>query len=262
LNEAKKTMNELEYKQEIEAEFVNLRAGKVYWAFGEANKREDCPFFEGKPWSPVHSIILACDFNVHPMCWTLGQYAYEKWWWFDEIRLEQTNTDEASDALVTKLLEMRLHGFRGEPMVIICGDASGKAGSTKSNQSDYDIIKSKLKNAKWVNPDGTTGQGISFRDITPESNPSIKDRVNAVNAQCKSADQVHHLFVHKTKCKNLINDFERVTWKPGADFILDAGPQKLLTHASDGVGYPISKLSPVKVQRTASTQKVIAARQL
>lgn len=251
IEQAKKNMSELEFKQEIGAEFVNLRTGKVYYAFGDANKTEKCPFFADRIFSPYHPVILGLDFNVNPMSWTLGQYVYESWWWFDEIRLTDSNTPEAADALVTKLMVMKEQGHRpADHQVILCGDASGNARSTKGNESDYEIIKQKLKAA-----------GIKFRNITPAANPSIKDRVNAVNAKCRSAAGDVRFFIHPGNCRWAIHDLERVVWKPGADFILDPGKDKMLTHASDSIGYPVAELSPVKVS-SGSGKLVVMPRKL
>jgi hypothetical protein len=246
LAEAKKNMSDLQYRQEILAEFVNLRSGKVYYAFSDANKTETCPFAQGK-WSPYHPLVLGPDFNVSPMSWSLGQYAYEKWWWFDEIRLMDSNTHEAALELRDKIMMMKEEGWRAaDPGLLICGDASGKARSTKSNQSDYDILKGVLKEA-----------GITYRDITPEANPSIKDRINAMNAQFKNAAGQISSFVHPTGAKWLVHDLERVVWKSGSDFTLDPGKDKMLTHMSDGAGYPTAELTPVKQIRSVGKTSII-----
>lgn len=244
--EAKKNMGELEFKQEIGAEFVNLRSGKVYYAFSDENKSMDCPFAPGL-WSPYHGLVLGLDFNVSPMSWCLGQHCYEKYWWFDEIRLMDSNTMEAAKELRDKIMVMKHSGFRAsDPMLTICGDASGKNRSTKSNESDFDILKGVLKEA-----------GITFRDITPEANPSIKDRINAVNAQLKNAAGEKSMFVHPTNCKWLVHDLERVVWKNGADFTLDPGKDKMLTHMSDAIGYVCSELTPIKTVRKVGATKII-----
>ena len=245
--EAKKNMSELEFRQEIGAEFVNLRSGKVYYAFTDANKDTQCPWMHGKQFSPYHPVVLGLDFNVNPMAWVFGQFVYDTWWFFDEIRLSDSNTPEAARVLRDKMMILKDQGHRPPDFdLIICGDASGNARSTKGNESDYQIIKQVLKDA-----------GIKFRDITPAANPSIKDRVNAVNAKCKSASGEVGLRVHPTNCKWLIHDLERVVWKQGSDFVLDPGPQKDLTHSSDAMGYPIAELSPIKQLGGMTRMKVI-----
>lgn len=244
---AKRTLSEPQFAQEILAEFRSLLAGKVYYAYSDANLTEECPFMAGRQWSPYHSVILGPDFNVNPMRWNLGQFAYNKFWWFDEIHLNDSNTPEAAGLLRDKIMIMRDQGFRSmEAEVVICGDASGNARSTKGNDSDYDIIKQVLK-----------ASGIRYRDVTPEANPSIKDRVNAVNAKLKSASGEIGMFIHKTNCRYLIKDFERVVWKPGNDFILDPGKDRQLTHSSDGAGYPVHHFCPIKAVRSVGKMTVL-----
>lgn len=233
--EAKKNMTDLEFRQEIMAEFVNLRTGKAYPSFSEKNYANSCPFMQDKPWSPYHSIVLGMDFNLSPMSWTFGQLSAEQWWWFDQIHLAGSHTLQAAHELRDRVFMLRALGYRGTPELILCGDATGKATQRSSNQSDYDIVKQVLQSA-----------GITFRDETPEANPSIKDRVNAVNIKCMNAVGEVQLWVNPQTCPHLVKDLERVAWKEGSDFVLDPGPKKDLGHASDSIGYPIYKLTPPK----------------
>lgn len=247
VNEAKKNMSDLEFRQEIGAEFVNMRSGKVYHAFTDQNLRTTSPWFDDKIFSPYHPILLGLDFNVTPMHWTLGQEVNKFFYWFDEIHMENTNTSEAAKELAQKLLVLRDQGHRPADFdILLLGDASGNARSTKSNESDYEIIKQTLK-----------AYGIRFRNLTPLANPSIKDRVNAVNARFKAASGDISMWVHPINCKKLVHDLERVVWKAGADFTLDPGRKKDLTHASDSIGYPVAELAPVKVISGRATMKVI-----
>lgn len=248
--EAKKNMTDLEFRQEIMAEFVNIRSGKAYVCWGEHNHALECPFLPGKLFSPYHSIVCGMDFNLSPMSWTLGQMSAEKSWWFDEIYLKNSHTLEAAKELRDRILHLKNVGYRAEPNLILCGDATGKATQRSSNQSDYDIVKQVLKDA-----------GITYRDETPESNPSIKDRVNGVNVKCKNARGETDLWVHPLYCPNLVKDMDRVAWKEGSDFILDPGPKKDLTHPSDSIGYPIMCLQPPRlinnIGRTRVIQRII-----
>ena len=246
IESAKATMSEAEFAQEIGAEFRDLTAGKAYMSFGEHNYARECPFAAGKPWSPYLPIILGMDFNLSPMCWTFGQSTKEQWWWFDEIFLRGSHTMEAALELKNRVLMMRAAGFRAETEIILCGDATGKATQRSSNQSDYDIVKSVLKEA-----------GIKFRDQTPESNPSIKDRVNSVNTKCKNAKGEVELWVHPEHCSKLVHDFQRVVWKPGADVTLDPGTKKELTHPTDSIGYAVCELTPIKGVREIGKTRII-----
>jgi len=232
---AKKNMSEPQFAQEILAEFRNLTSGKTYGSFGEYNKSLECPWSTGKLYSPYHSMVVAMDFNLNPMAWTIGQARADEWYWFNEIHLRDSHTLQAAKELRDRVLKFKAEGYKAEPNLILCGDATGKATQRSSNQSDYDIIKTVLKEAD-----------ITFRDETPDSNPSIKDRVNAVNMKLKDAKGEPHLWVHPDKCPMLIKDFDRVVWKTGADYILDPGSKKELTHASDGIGYAVNRITPMR----------------
>jgi hypothetical protein len=247
IDSAKDDMALPEFEQEIMAEFRDLTSGKAYHAFGNHNDLRESPWCAGRRWSPYHPIILGADFNLSPMHWNLGQYAGDFYHWFDEIHLTNSHTTEAAFALRDKILAMIAEGFRGEPHLIICGDATGKATQRTSNASDYDILKEVLKDA-----------GIRFEDRTPESNPPIKDRVNAVNAKCRNAHGQVQLFVDFDRCPKLVYDFQRVLWKPGVDIALDPGKKKDLTHATDGVGYAVFTFSPVKGVREIGATRIIS----
>lgn len=244
---SQETMAEPEYAQEILAEFRSLTAGKAYPLFGDHNKARECPFMPGRRYSPYHAIVLGMDFNLSPMSWTLGQLAADRWWWFDEIHLKNSHTLEAAEVLRDKILLMKHEGFQGQPNLIICGDATGKATQRTSNESDFDIVKAVLKDA-----------GISYRDETPDSNPAVKNRVNAVNAKCKNARGETTMWFHPEGCPKAIYDLERVTWKNKTDPVLDEGPQRELTHPSDSIGYPVAALTPIKSVGNIAKMKVIS----
>ena len=141
---------------------------------------------------------------------------------------------------------MKMNGYKAEPNVILCGDATGKATQRTSNKSDYDIIKMVLREAN-----------ITFTDRTPEANPSIKDRVNVVNTRLKNAQGEVEMFVHRENCPKLKHDLERVGWKFNADYVLDSGKDKMLTHSSDGIGYAVHALTPLKTIRQGNKTKIM-----
>jgi hypothetical protein len=117
------------------------------------------------------------------------------------------------------------------------GDASGKSAQrAAAGKSDFDIIHARLKE-----------ENIPYVDKTPEANPAVKDRVNTVNARLRSASGEVNLTLNPTGCPKLKKDFERVQWKEGAQgAFLDKVKDLELTHSSDGVGYALSVLTPIK----------------
>lgn len=230
---SKRGMSEAKFAQEIMAEFRDLTSGKAYINASQANMRETNPFTkDGSMLSPHLPIIVGLDFNVGLMAWTLAQTHLGEWYFFDEVAIRNTNTQEAVPVLIDKV---RGH----KPGVILVGDATGNARKTSAaGNTDYSIIMEALKTAD-----------IPFQNRTPESNPLVKDRVNVMNAKLRDANGVVHLWIHPKRCPYLKKDFERVVWKENANgAILDQVRDKDLTHASDSAGYPVHLMTdPWKV---------------
>lgn len=225
---AKRDMSEPQFEQEILALFRNIHTGRVYKNFGDHNLVEANPWSpKAGEWSPFLPIVVGLDFNVSPMCWHLGQFKGEKIYWGDRIWLENSDTAEATEELISKVTG---HG----PGVLLVGDATGKARKTASaGETDYSIIHARLR-----------ARNIKYQDLTPSENPLVKDRVNTMNARFRSATGEVSIFINK-RLKELIRDCERVTWKAGAEATIDKSDQSL-THASDSVGYPTCVLLPLK----------------
>lgn len=234
------------FAQEVLAQFRDLTKGRAYSNYGAHNERKQCPFTGSNDlYHPRLPIIVAMDFNITPMSWTLGQRAGNTTWWFDEIHLENSHTQMASQELITRLKAFQT---KANPQVVIVGDATGKAQQrAAAGKSDYSIVFEALQQA-----------GITYEDRTPMSNPAIKDRVNAVNNALRSANGTVSLYLHPEKVPHLRKDFQRVTWKPGATAILDPGVGRMLTHASDGVGYAVHELNPIRHGGDIGTLRVLA----
>src|SRR6185369_15414894 len=79
ISEAKATMSENVFAQEILAEFREIGVGKVYRQHGVHNQVQQNPFaVRGLELSPYLPIIVGLDFNVGLMCWELGQRSGSK----------------------------------------------------------------------------------------------------------------------------------------------------------------------------------------
>lgn len=224
IDRAKRNMSEPEFAQEIMAEFRDLSAGKAYLNHGEWNWRESSPFtHDGSLVSPHLPLLIGLDFNVNPMCWSIGQHLNGSFYWFDRIFVRNTNTQECAVELINRVINHKAG-------VILCGDSTGSARRTSASASDYAIIQGMLTTAK-----------IRWQNVTPESNPTQKDRINSMNTALKAADGSVTFFYSPTRYPELKNDMQRVTWKPGAQFLLDKTHPDL-THSSDSVGYPVVTL--------------------
>lgn len=221
--EARATMSEDVFAQEIMAEFREIGVGKVYKSHGIWNQKIENPLaVRGMEWSPYLPIIVGLDFNVGLMVWELGQRNGNRIHYADEIAVENTDTAECSIILIDKVKDHK-------PGVILVGDASGNARRTSAvGETDYKIIKKILTDAK-----------IKYEDRTPKENPFIKDRINAMNSSLKAADGSVNLTYNPGRCKYLKRDFERVKWKQGADGAFLDKSDPLATHSSDAAGYPV-----------------------
>jgi len=220
---ARATMSEDEFAQEILAEFRSIGFGKAYLSHGPHNQVSENPFaVRGLKWSPYLPIIVGLDFNVGHMSWVLGQSKGEDIYFGEEIVVKGTNTDETTQVLVNRVKGHRLG-------VLLVGDATGKSNKTSaSGATDYSIITKALREAN-----------IPFRNLTPESNPPVKDRINTMNAMLKSASGGVHFFYNPAACPKLARDLDRVTWKQGTDSAILDKSDPDLTHSSDAAGYPV-----------------------
>lgn len=239
LSSARSTMTEMEYRQEILAEFVEFSELKVYLNHGEHNQKKGCPFALGK-YHPMLPVFVAMDFNINPMAWTLGQKKLQQAHFFDELWLRNTTTQEAATVLVDKYLSLKLHpNHKKDIGIILVGDATSKSRQRGAGESDYDIVENAL-----------SYHGIKWSNITPSSNPLVKDRINIMNVRLKDANGNVAITYDPEKCYRLGRDFERVRWKSGSGaLILDQYKDPDLTHSSDGVGYLISATDSVSEEK-------------
>lgn len=215
-------MSLAQFRQLYEAEWLDWSKNPTYEFDRAVHVTRDLRL------DPYLPLDLACDFNVAPMAWVVGQHNNREAWALDEISLDGgATTMAACDEFLKRFL-----GSATQELWVF-GDASGKSRSTKSTKSDYQIIREKLL-PKWPR----------LRFMVPESNPPVTDRVNSVNAMLRSADQQVRYRIHQ-RCTRLANDYARVSTKPGTRD-LDKGKDKNLTHFSDADGYRLYKLFPVR----------------
>lgn len=159
------------------------------------------------------TLFIMMDFNVNPMTATIGQYINNTLHCLDEVYLRDSNTIHMSQELIKR-------GYKGD----VIPDSTGKNRKT-SGSSDFEILKD---------------HGFN---VIPTHNPYVKDRVNAVNKAFLSGR-----IKIDPKCKNLIEDLEKVVWC-GSD--LDKrDPDR--THASDNLGYGTWKLIGISTRPKSS----------
>lgn len=135
-------------------------------------------------------ITLSFDFNISkgkPMSSCAYQFnkratnrvGDKRFTFFEEVAVEGARTEDALDEWAGKGIFDMPHN----PTIIIHGDASGKAGTSKSKNTDYEIIEKFLAN--YCRKDD---EKLDYIIDVPKTNPSLRDSHNIVNGQLENAD--------------------------------------------------------------------------
>ncbi len=209
----KDSYDETFFRQEVLGDYLNAGGSLVYGAFARGvNVMPTLTMDTSLP------LCWAVDFNVDPMSSVVAQISGGTVRVLDEIVLHRARTDHACGEFFRRW---------GSPRagVVVFGDASGASQKT-TGRSDYDMIREFFSD-----------KAVKVSYQVPKSNPPVKDRVNAVNARLRNARGESTLLVD-AKCKELIADFEQVTYKEDSTEI-DKNKDKRRTHLSDALGYLI-----------------------
>ncbi len=218
---ATRELDERTYRQEFQASFENIAAGRVYFAFDRIANVEKTEF------NPRLPLFWSLDFNVNPMCSVIGQRDGNWVQVLEEIFLPDSHTAAACDEF-----HRRVSRYGRRLNVNLFGDASGNGRHTSASRTDWQIVREKL-----------TGCGYNVNSRVPSVNPPVKDRVNCVNAMlCNHAGE-RRLIIDES-CRELIKDMEQVTWSGDS---LDKSDGKR-SHLSDALGYVISQEFAMKPQ--------------
>lgn len=181
-------------------------------------------------------IYWSLDFNVNPAMSTLAHRDGRKFFFFDEIVINNCITQDAVDEFMRRYPPEEFKG-----VVQICGDASGKYRKTQSRYSDYAIIVNSLaKNGyRW---------NLNVRRF----NPAIMARVNAFNRLVFSDAGERNVLVHP-RCEWLIYNMKNLKFKEGTSIIDAPTPSQIaeddkklyLGHIFDAASYMTEYFYPV-----------------
>lgn len=226
-NTLTESYDELMQEQYVKGQFVNLRGKRFAWAFNRMRHTGDDVVRV-----PDLPVWVSLDFNVNPMAATLwnriplGFYPHDRWGScllraFDEIEIESSNTYEMADAI----WECVGRDEQGRPTspVVLYPDPAGRARSTKSNRSDFDILREK-----------------GFDSIKNRLTISIKDCFNALNSLL-SKDL---MAFNSTKCPETIADMEQCVLKGNVFEIDKSNPRR--THWLDGTKDMVEYEFPIR----------------
>jgi Terminase large subunit, T4likevirus-type, N-terminal len=199
------------YQQEALGQYLSLQGGLVYSAFSRRDH------VRGLKSDPNRPLLWALDFNVDPMCSVVAQLEGLTILVLDEIALRHATTEEACQEFQKRFPD---HGGG----LVIYGDASGSHQQT-TGTSDYQIVREYFR----------THYGTRVTYKVPKANPSVRERIMVTNAKLRSASEEIRLYVDP-KCKELIKDFEQVSYKAESNAI-DKEKDRRRTHLSDALGY-------------------------
>lgn len=227
---AKNMMDELVFKQEYEASFVNF-SGQCYYNYNEINSSSKLIY------DPQQPLIVCLDFNVAPGVAVLCQ----------ELQLPIDGTvgtavigevyipANSNTQAVCRRIISDYSAHSG--MVYVYGDATGGSrGTAKLSGSDWDIVEAELKAA--------FGERLYMR--VPRSNPAERVRVNAVNTRLLNGSGQINLMVNPSAAPNLHKDLEGVRVLEGGSGEIDKKIDPKLTHLSDALGYYIAYEFPLE----------------
>jgi phage terminase large subunit len=199
------------FQQEVLGAYINLTGGLVYNSF---TREQNVAKVQRDPKSPL---LWSLDFNVDPMSSLIVQIGHRLISVLDEIVIRHGTTIQACEEFLKRFP-------RHDPGLIVYGDASGYREQT-TGASDYQMIKEYLAIH--------TSTPVQYR--VPRANPSVRERLNLMNSKLRSASGDVELVVNP-KCKELIKDFEQVSYKEDSTQI-DKDKDRQRTHLSDALGY-------------------------
>ena len=166
-------------------------------------------------------LLLDYDSNFAPATCVIAQQHGRVYRAYDEVVLDQGTVQGVGREIVR-----RYQGHRAE--CLLFGDATAKRVSGQTAQSDYDLLVEELR-----------GLGCPVTMQVPDRQPSVRDRINAVNYLFRGPNGEVRAEV-APRCHELIEDFETVR-RDRRGGILKAhdgkDPYARRTHTSDGWGY-------------------------
>lgn len=237
IEDAKNDLDELTYLQEYEASFVNF-TGRAYYPFSESRHLARINY------NPRQNLILCFDFNVAPGVAAVIQEKSIKDLETGSILVGQTVTGILGEVYIptnsnTPLVCNKIITDWGshQGQIHIYGDATGGSkGTAKIGGTDWDLIKQILRRHFH--------ERVFFH--VPLSNPSERDRINAVNSRLLTMDGKVRLLVDPGKAPHVVKDFEGVQCVVGGSGEIDKKKSPDLTHLTDAIGYYVHREFPVR----------------
>lgn len=199
-------------KAYVNGEFVNLTNGSVYNSYERGKHESQEVVMDNEP------LYIGVDFNITNMSAVVLVNRGIAFHAVDEIT-GGYDTNDLCQKIRNKYLYNPIH---------IYPDASCRARKT-SGFSDYDIIRNYFSSVR-----------------SPESNPSVRQRINLVNGLFCNYHNESALFVNTSKCKNLTTALETLSYDKKGDPDKKSG----YDHVVDALGYPMFQIMRRSGQNT------------
>jgi hypothetical protein len=209
IESAKRDLDERTFKQEYMAEWIDF-TGLIYYNMNDDNIVQ-------RPKTDLPLIEIGMDFNIDPGAAVIGYRHLDTLHIFDEVEMYGTNTFE----MVAEINRRYPHSRKN-----VYPDAAGAQRKTSAAHGITDHII--LKNA-------------GYKLTVGNQNPSVADRIAAVNSAFKSQDGITKLTIDPN-CKKLLECLRKQTYKEGTRQPSKDG----LDHFPDALGYAINSMFPIR----------------
>ena len=204
----------------LNGQFVNLASGSVYVNFDRVLNHT------GEVIQPHEVLHVGMDFNVLNMTAALCVIRQ------DGVPFQLAELTGVRDTPTMARMLKERYADKGHTVVIYPDASGGNTSSKDASESDLSILRK-----------------YGFRiDVNP-SNPAVRDRVNAFNAQILNDLGLRRFRINTNTCPVTTEALEQQAWDKHGEPDKETGHD----HAVDAVGYFIVKKFPIK---TAGVRKL------
>ena len=210
IEQAKQDLSPKVFAQEYLASWEQF-AGVIMYEFGEHN------IIEVQRPNPHEPLVVGMDFNVTPAICQIGRNTRNGIEIFDEIVLENSNTNEMSQELRNR--------YPTNPITVFPDPAGQQRKTSANGNTDIKILEM-----------------AGFATRYHRSHPLVKDRINACNSLFFKREDNTTRFKIDPRCKHTIKSLKNWTYKPETMIPEKDG----WDHACDSLGYLIEFLYPIQ----------------
>jgi hypothetical protein len=211
IEQARQDLSPKVFRQEYEASWENL-SNVVFEDFGAHNIQP-----VAKPVNEYESLVAGMDFNVTPSTCVLGRLTKTGLEIFDEIKMDNSNTNEMVDEIRNR--------YPKNPITIYPDPAGAQRKTSANGNTDIKIL-----------------ENAGFQVRYHRSHPLVRDRINACNSLFFLRQDNTTRFTVDSRCVNLIKSMKNWTYKEGT-LVPTKGDWD---HFCDAIGYLIEYQFPIK----------------